>query len=433
MFDLIFNKNSIFIMEFFPLYNKNKENSKDFVNLKGRKAKIVISKRMKNNNKIILKSNFFIIVVLLMTTKYYFFIYSFEYIYKVQGINYLKKCMDKLNKSKTISSFNLFNLKEYPKITVIIPVYNCQESIKLTLISILNQNIPEFEIILINDNSNDNSSIIINDMKKYDNRIKLINNLKNMGTLYSRCIGALNAKGKYIFSLDNDDIFLNEDIFKKIYNIAKKLNFDIVEFKAFDIPNYQPKIKDIGQSYFNFHPNNLILYQPELSIFPISKNNEYFSNDNLIWGKCIKTKLYQISVNSLGTKRYSIYNCWTEDISIILVIFNLANSYIFLNKYGIFHLNSNITSTFTLHQDHKIFSEIYLLDIIIDYLKKTENNTKLVIFKTYDIFNKIKNNKLSQVNKNYLKLVLQKIQNYQYINQKEKQNLAIRFNEFLKY
>lgn len=107
-------------MEFFPLYNKNKENSKDIENLKGRKAKIALSKRM--NNKIILKSNFFIFVVLLMTTKYYFFIYSFEYIYKVQGINYLKKCMDKLNKSKTISSSNLFNLKEYPKITVIIPV-----------------------------------------------------------------------------------------------------------------------------------------------------------------------------------------------------------------------------------------------------------------------------------------------------------------------
>ena len=66
-------------------------------------------------------------------------------------------------------------------------------------------------------------------------------------------------------------------------------------------------------------------------------------------------------------------------------------------------------------------------------MKKTENNKKLVIFKTYDIFNKIKNNKLSQVNKKYLELVLQKIQNYQYINQKQKQNLTIIFNEFLKY
>ena len=65
-----------------------------------------------------------------------------------------------------------------------------------------------FEIILINDYSNDNSSIIINEMKKFDNRIKIINNHRNMGTLYSRSIGALNAKGKYIFALDNDDLFL---------------------------------------------------------------------------------------------------------------------------------------------------------------------------------------------------------------------------------
>ena len=78
--------------------------------------------------------------------------------------------------------------------------------------SVLSQNIPEFEIILINDNYSDNSSIIVNQMIKYDKRI-IINNSKNMGTLFSRNIGVLNAKGKYIFELDNDDIFLNENIF----------------------------------------------------------------------------------------------------------------------------------------------------------------------------------------------------------------------------
>ena len=56
----------------------------------------------------------------------------------------------------------------------------------------------DFEIILINDNSTDNSLKIIRKMKSYDNRIHIINNHKNMGTLYSRCIGVLNSKGKYI-------------------------------------------------------------------------------------------------------------------------------------------------------------------------------------------------------------------------------------------
>ena len=67
-------------------------------------------------------------------------------------------------------------------------------------------------------------------MKSYDNRIRIINNHKNMGTLYSRSIGVLNSKGKYIFMLDNDDIFLNEDIFETIYNFASYDKYDIGEF-----------------------------------------------------------------------------------------------------------------------------------------------------------------------------------------------------------
>ena len=197
--------------------NEFKEKSIDVNKLKIGKVEIVHYKRIKNNTKIIFKSFLFTIIILLMTKRYCFFIYSFEHISKIQGIKYLNRCLNNLNKSKIISDFNLLNFKEYPKITVIIPVYNSQNSIKLSLTSVLSQNIPEFEIILINDNSSDNSSIIINEMIKCDNRIKVINNHKNMGTLYSRSIGVLNAKGKYIFALDNDDIFLNENIFKKIY------------------------------------------------------------------------------------------------------------------------------------------------------------------------------------------------------------------------
>ena len=53
-----------------------------------------------------------------------------------------------------------------------------------------------------------------------------------MGTLYSRSIGTLNSKGEFLFPLDNDDMFSNEDVFDNIYNIAQKQKFDIVEFKS---------------------------------------------------------------------------------------------------------------------------------------------------------------------------------------------------------
>ncbi len=126
----------------------------------------------------------------------------------------------------------------FPKISVIIPLYNCENYIKYTIRSVQNQNMGNFEIILINDNSKDGSLNISISLQEEDKRIKIINNNKNMGTLYSRSIGVLYSKGEFIFSLDNDDMFSDEDIFDKIYDIAYKNNYDIVEFKTFDIPNY---------------------------------------------------------------------------------------------------------------------------------------------------------------------------------------------------
>jgi len=72
---------------------------------------------------------------------------------------------------------------------------------------------------------------------KNDSRIKLINNKENRGTLYSRSIGALSAKGEYIFSLDNDDEFFGIDSLDYIYNQAKEGNHDIIYFRRFSIRN----------------------------------------------------------------------------------------------------------------------------------------------------------------------------------------------------
>ena len=109
-----------------------------------------------------------------------------------------------------------------------------------------------------------------------------------MGTLYSRCIGTLKSKGKYIFALDNDDLFLSDDLFANIYKAAEYYNYDIIEFKSFQIKNYSPNITEIEETYFNHHLNNLILHQPELSLFPISINN-------IVWLVLIRTNKNNIN------------------------------------------------------------------------------------------------------------------------------------------
>ena len=66
----------------------------------------------------------------------------------------------------------------------------------------------EVEIILVDDFSTDNTLEIIEELRKEDSRIKIIKNAENKGALFSKSIGALNAKGKYLFFLDSDDLFI---------------------------------------------------------------------------------------------------------------------------------------------------------------------------------------------------------------------------------
>ena len=83
-----------------------------------------------------------------------------------------------------------------PKVSVVVPAYNCQKYIKQAIRSIQNQIMLELDIIIVQDFSTDNTSKIIDQIGKDDKRIKIINNKKNMGLLYTRCIGTLLAKGK---------------------------------------------------------------------------------------------------------------------------------------------------------------------------------------------------------------------------------------------
>jgi glycosyltransferase involved in cell wall biosynthesis len=123
-----------------------------------------------------------------------------------------------------------------PKITVIIPVYNAAKTIKATIKSIQNQNMSDIEIILIDDCSEDNSIIIIQELQTEDSRIKLLKSKKNKGTLYTRSIGALNSKGKYIMTINNDDLFIN-NIFHSVYEEAELNNLDILEFSYYNAYN----------------------------------------------------------------------------------------------------------------------------------------------------------------------------------------------------
>lgn len=97
-----------------------------------------------------------------------------------------------------------------PLVTVILPVYNAEMYLKEAISSILNQTYPNFEFIIINDGSTDDSVNIIKSFT--DQRIILIENDKNIGLTATLNKGLSLANGKYILRMDQDDISLPKRI-----------------------------------------------------------------------------------------------------------------------------------------------------------------------------------------------------------------------------
>ncbi len=91
-----------------------------------------------------------------------------------------------------------------PYFSIIIPVYNVEKYLPQCLNSILEQSFKDYELILVNDGSKDNSLDICQDYMKRDGRITLINQ-KNEGPSSARNKGLNSAKGKYIMFIDSDD------------------------------------------------------------------------------------------------------------------------------------------------------------------------------------------------------------------------------------
>ena len=89
-------------------------------------------------------------------------------------------------------------------ISVILPAFNASSFIKESIDSILNQSYKDFELIIINDGSTDQTEQIINSFE--DSRVKLINNNSNMGIVFSLNKAVSLAQGEYIARMDSDDI-----------------------------------------------------------------------------------------------------------------------------------------------------------------------------------------------------------------------------------
>lgn len=126
-------------------------------------------------------------------------------------------------------------MKTIPQISIIVPIYNVEIYLPRCIESILNQTFTDFEVLLIDDGSPDNSGRICDEYVCKDARIRVIHK-KNGGVNTARRLGCMCAQGEYIALVDSDDS-LPPMALSALYTKAKALNLDVVLGSSNDLCN----------------------------------------------------------------------------------------------------------------------------------------------------------------------------------------------------
>lgn len=170
------------------------------------------------------------------------------------------------------------------KISVIIPIYNVEEYLEVSLESILKQSFKDIEVICVNDGSTDKSLDILNSYAKNDSRIKIINQ-KNQGASISRNNALKHVSGEYIYFFDADDYICFNGL-EKLYLSVTTTNSDFAIFKSIVFFNefsdgYNSNICDIDSLYPKADFNNLTFTHRDIKNFVLN-------NSNAPWNKLYK-------------------------------------------------------------------------------------------------------------------------------------------------
>ena len=363
----------------------------------------------------------------------FFFIYLYLYRIKYNKIIQLKSFIKDCNNLKRYNKGIEIN-KTNPFISICIPVYNMKKYIEKVLLSIINQTFQDFEIILVNDNSNDDTEKIIKRLQKEFKKIKIINHNKNLGVYYSRIEASLNTNGKYILFIDPDDMLLSPYLFEELFKYYLKYNLDMIEFTVYHNEEREKKIffpiSHRLNHYHNFKKD--IIYQPELSkiLFYIPNSQNYTSLIcRTIWNKLIRKTNLIFSIKYNEKFFHNVFLITADDTTLNTLNFHFANNYSNINVPGyLYNIRKNSMSRINVDKKHNIMvSYNYLLffNFFYNYLKDFKKDLNI-------LFYELKNN--------YIHLFIFKKQNetkyikktINFLSNVIKENISLDFKNFIK-
>lgn len=254
------------------------------------------------------------------------------------------------------------------KFSIIIPVYNVEKYLKQCIDSVLNQTYKNYEIILIDDGSTDNSPAICDKYKDNDDRITVLHK-KNRGAAAARNSGIRVIKGEYVLFLDSDDFWADNKALEQIVNILEKEKSDVVCFGYREFYEDTCEYKDVI-SIPNKSIDNLSL---EDKIKVLIRKGIYTSSS---WCKAIKSDL--IKDNEI----YFTENITSEDIDWSARILLNAKSYSLLKNFFYAYRQRKTSITHTVkYENVKTLSQNIIR--CIEMVDKKENGRLKDLYLNY--------------------------------------------------
>ena len=165
------------------------------------------------------------------------------------------------------------------KISVIVPVYNAEKYIKRCIDSVLNQSYKKFELILVDDGSNDSSGSICDEYAEKYAEIKVIHKA-NEGVSAARNTGLDIANGDYVIFIDSDD-YIKENYFESVIEIVSDYRYDIIGYNNYKV--YEDHIEEV------------LRCKKSIGVKNISDNIGAIKNliSSFIWAKAFKKDIIQ--------------------------------------------------------------------------------------------------------------------------------------------
>ena len=325
---------------------------------------------------------------------------------------------------------------ENPKISVVIPMYNAEGYIENAICAIENQDFKDIEIIIIDDNSKDNSVHIVKQLMQRDPRIILYQNEETKGTLYSKAKGVSLCKAKYVLVSDQDDLYTQEDAFSSMYYELEKNNLDILGFASIFVKTIN--LKDRPSLYI--FQNTPIYHQPQISyrMYYRTGNNTVKRLGDVIWNYIFKTEVFTKSIIQIDDKILNTRMNCHEDFLLFFLLTRNANSIKNIKRIFYAHIywvNSTKSSILFSKNEKEIVKKNYKCLSYINYIEflltNTYNNINDKQIASYELRNwflnhQCKNNTfIEERAKNVCKLFLEN----SYIEDDVKKEIRLFLNE----